>query len=242
MKGNITGKIVFILAFVCMSAAQSYGQNKFKPEWNVGVGFGPTFSAVDFVTTTNGSGPLNTVSKKQFHGGLSIRYMSEKNLGLIAELNYSQQGWDQEFSESSKYDFTQLSHTHTLNYIELPILTHIYFGNKVRFVINLGPKISFLMSESEKMSTALSDYIASGNMEPSEMATYQFGRNAETKIDYGIMGGLGLEFRTGIGNFMLEGRYSFGLGDIYNNSKSDYFGRSANRVISARLTYFVKIF
>lgn len=221
---------------ICLSLSftlLTYGQKKeFKPEWNVGIGFGPTFSSVDFEPR------VSTKNQMQYHGGIAIRYLSEKNLGLIAELNYSQQGWEQNFKNDSEKEF---KHSHQLNYLELPILTHIYFGNKVRFIFNLGPKIGYLISDSEKINDPLAEYLASGNT-PSTFVTQQYYRLADRKIDYGLMAGLGLEFRTGIGNFTLEGRYTFGLGDIYKSSKADYFSRSANRVISAKLTYYVKLF
>ncbi|MDR1714653.1 MAG: PorT family protein [Prevotella sp.] len=228
-------RYILVLIFSIITLL-SYGQKKeFKPEWNVGVGFGPTFSSVDFQVTRLSRGP-STKNMLQYHGGVAIRYLSENHLGFIAELNYSQQGWEQNFKEDPEY-----AHSHQLNYLELPFMTHIYFGKKVRFIFNLGPKISFLLSDSEKMNQALADYLSSGNV-PATMATHQYYRMADKKIDYGLIAGMGLEFRTAIGNFALEGRYSFGLGDIYNNTKSDVFSRSANRVISAKLTYYVKLF
>jgi len=36
---------------------------------------------------------------------------------------------------------------------------------------------------------------------------------------------------------MIEGRYYYGLGDIYGNSKSDYFGRSNLGQIVIKATY-----
>ncbi|MDU1890229.1 MAG: porin family protein [Dysgonomonas sp.] len=235
-------KILFILLLPVFCVSFLSGQNsKFEPEWNVGVGFGPTFSSIDFMS--GGRKAINTKSKQQFHGGIAIRYLSEKNLGVIAELNYSQQGWEEDFDKNSDNNTENkgYAHTHQLNYLELPVLTHIYFGRKVRFFVNLGPKLSFLMSDSETISNELATLLTSGEAS-ANMTTHQYYRMAERKIDYGLMGGLGLEFRTGIGNFSLEGRYTFGLGDIYNNSKADHFSRSANRVISARLTYYVKLF
>lgn len=237
--------LIFFLPVLLVSFVNGQNQ-KFKPEWNVGVGFGPTFSSVDFQSGKLGV-QLNTKNKQQFHGGIAIRYMTEKNLGIIAELNYSQQGWEENFDKNSGSDGAAtgedrgFSHSHQLNYLELPLLTHIYFGRKVRFFINLGPKLSYLMSDSETMSDQLFNYIGSGEAS-ANTETHQYFRKAEKKIDYGLMGGLGLEFRTGIGNFSLEGRYTFGLGDIYNNAKADHFSRSANRVISAKLTYYVKLF
>ncbi|MDR2954066.1 MAG: PorT family protein [Prevotella sp.] len=235
-------KYLLVALLLSIFLAANGQENKFESEWNVGVGFGPTFSSVDFETGPSISG-VATKSWQQFHGGISIRYLSEKNLGLIAELNYSQQGWQQEFAENTQsvFDYLSFAHSHRLNYLELPVLTHIYFGRKVRFIFNLGPKIGFLLGESEKMNKELEDALASGKF-PVSNPSYQYYHKAERKIDYGIIGGVGLELRTGIGNFTLEGRYTFGLGDIYNNSKADYFTRSANRVISARLTYYVKLF
>ncbi|MFV0417451.1 MAG: porin family protein [Dysgonomonas sp.] len=226
--------IISLLLFLLITTASAQ-KKQFKPEWNVGIGFGPTFSSMSFETSKSVRN-LNTKNKQQFLGGIAVRYLSEKNLGLIAELNYSQQGWAQDFRDTPQYE-----HSHQLNYFELPILTHIYFGDKVRFIVNLGPKLSFLLSDSEKINQKLIDYLASGGF-PQGSPSYQYYHMAERKIDYGLMGGIGLEFQSGIGNFALEGRYTFGLGDIYNNSKADYFTRSANRVLSVKLTYYVKLF
>ncbi|MDH6310371.1 hypothetical protein M2451_003258 [Dysgonomonas sp. PFB1-18] len=233
-------KSILLLVSILFTLVVSGQDNKFKSEWNVGVGFGPTFSSVDFEVSKSPE-RLRTKSTQQFFGGLALRYLSEKNLGLIVELNYSQQGWEQDFRVKDNPEYAGFTHKHKLNYLELPVLTHIYFGRKVRFVFNLGPKIGFLLSDSEEMSQELLDRLSSGDL-PARLVTDQYYRMAERKIDYGLMAGMGLEFRTGIGSFMLEGRYTFGLGDIYRNGKADYFSRSANRVISAKLTYYVKLF
>jgi hypothetical protein len=39
------------------------------------------------------------------------------------------------------------------------------------------------------------------------------------------------------GSFLIEGRYYFGLADFYNSAKKDYFSRSSNATISAKITY-----
>lgn len=240
----MTNRFLILLLLSSLFAIAVKGQNKkFEPEWNVGVGFGQTFSSVSFEPNRALSygGTISTKNRQQYSGGLAVRYITEKNLGLIAELNYSQQGWEQYFEPNELGEPSPYEHSHQLNYLELPILTHIYFGNKVRVFFNLGPKLSFLISESETMNQALSDALTSGDLGTSFM-TYQYFRKAEKKIDYALMGGMGLEFRSGIGHFALEGRYTFGLGDIYKNSKSDFFNRSANRVVSVKLTYYVKLF
>ncbi len=218
-------KKLFISGIVLVFCLHAVAQTKFKGEWNIGVGFGPTFSNMSIVPT-NLSKSLETKSVSQFHGGVSVRYVSENHLGLWGELNYSQQGWEQDFEDMEGYEYIR-----KLTYIELPLLTHIYFGSRrFRVYVNLGPKFSYLLSEDETVSDKVAE---------SERA---YMMKAESKIDYGIMAGLGVELRTGIGNFALEGRYYMGFGDIWSNNKSDPFSRSANRVLSARLTYFVKAF
>ena len=44
-----------------------------------------------------------------------------------------------------------------------------------------------------------------------------------------------------LGHFLLEGRYYYGLGDMYNNSKADYFGRSNFGQIVIKATWLFDI-
>lgn len=215
-----------------------HGQEKFTPGWEFGVGFGPTFGTMSFDPAAPDM-RLNSSYKNGFHGGVSARYVSEKNLGVIGELNYSQLGWKQDYGDNLQ----GFEYSRRLNYLEMPIMTHIYFGNKVRFFVNLGPKLGLIISETESFNDVLSNYLANITEDQKKgMVTEHYYRKAQTKFDYGLIGGLGMEFRTGIGSFSVEGRYSFGLGDIFKNSQTDDFSRSANRAFYARVTYYTKIF
>lgn len=235
VKKTLVACTIFIFAISAYSQA-------FQPYWNIGIGFGPSLSSVDFARSSSTQGSaFSTKNKGQINGGVAVRYISEKNLGFIAEINYSQQGWEQNFSKDNSLREMGLKHSHQLDYIEMPILTHIYFGRKLRFIINLGPKVGYLISQKEELNDALINYLSSGNVDGS-MVTHQYYRKTDRNFDYGLMGGMGMEYQTKIGSFSLEGRYYFGLADIYNNSKKDYFYRSANRVMSIRLTYYVKLF
>ena len=70
----------------------------------------------------------------------------------------------------------------------------------------------------------------------------QYGKDVERKFEYGLTGGLGMDVSTRSGHhFLLEGRYYFGLSDIFRNSKKDPFGRSANGAILARFSYLFDI-
>jgi hypothetical protein len=110
----------------------------------------------------------------------------------------------------------------------------------MQFFFQVGPQIGTFLSESTKMNfdwdlrtPAYSDGTGrtSGIVAQDTMAV-------EHKIDYGITGGIGLEYsHPKLGHFLLEGRYYYGLGDIYGNSKRDYFGRSNLSNIVIKLTY-----
>ena len=172
------------------------------------------------------------------NGGVSLRYTSEKYFNMICaaqlEVNFSQRGWEEDFDDKSGNSYKR-----TLNYIEVPFFAHLAFGKEPRglqFFINLGPQIGFFLNENE-------EYIGSWSID-SRPASSQpiYGKEVENKFEYGIAGGLGLELKTKIGNFILEGRYYYGLSDIYNNSKTDDYGRSANNTISARLGYSFPLF
>lgn len=172
------------------------------------------------------------------NGGINIRYTSEKYFNMICaaqlEVNFAQRGWEEDFDDN-----TGNSYKHTLNYVEIPFFAHLAFGKEPRglqFFINLGPQIGFLLNDKE-------EYIGEWDIESRPIATRPvYGKKVERKFEYGIAGGLGLELKTKAGNFILEGRYYYGLSDIFNNSKTDDFGRSANNTISARIGYSVTIF
>ena len=224
--------IAGILLFLC-SAQISAQKNQFDKELYIGVGGGAFASSVDFSPS---------VSQQPFigiHGGVSAKYISEKHLGLLVELNYAQRGWMEDFSPESGFSYDK-----RLNYLELPFMTHVYFCKKVRFLINAGPQLGFLLSSSDNMNDALAaDIAARREADPDTQIGMQYTLEPR-RFDYGLVGGVGMEVRTGAGSLQLEGRYYFGLGDIFENRKSKadfFFSRSAHRIIEAKLSYLFKV-
>lgn len=224
---------VMVAALLCLAVGHANAQKEeFKKALYFGVGGGMLSSSIDFM-------PSKTLLfNTGVHGGVSAKFISEKNLGLIIELNYAQKGWKEEFDEESDYEYGR-----QLQYVELPFMTHVYFGNRVRFVFNAGPQIGFMLGDKTVMNDSFAEYLEyAQETAPDEPAVAQyFGKMR--KFDYGLTGGLGIEFNTGIGLMQLEGRYYFGLGDIFENrdSKGSIFSRSANRNIVAKLTYYFQL-
>ena len=167
-------------------------------------------------------------AKHAVRDGGTILWNTEKNLGLLAEINFSQQGWKESFPDDPQYHYERRT-----NYVEIPFLTHIYFGGKhVKAFINLGPKIGFFLNEST------SENLNGAKPNSTNIQHYLY---VEKYIDWGLCGGPGIEFRTPIGNFQLEGRYYYALGNIYNSRKQDPFSKSAYQIMSAKITYLFRI-
>lgn len=181
--------------------------------------------------------------KQQLYLGNTIgavaRYTSEKYFFLVCaaqlEVNLADRGWKELIEDGSGNEFCR-----RLTYLEIPFFAHLGIGREARGMqcfLNLGPQIGLLLNDSEHY----------GGAEPWDISkrpnnvTVQYGKALDHKFEYGITGGLGLEFKTGIGNFAVEGRYYFGLSDIFGNTKSDYFGRSANTTIYAKIAYMVEL-
>lgn len=220
-------RLFFILAVGCLSILPIHAQlQDQRHNFSVGVNGGVNFSSVSFEPSVEQSKLMGPTF------GLTARYVSEKYFkmicGIQAEINYSQRGWKEVMEEG----FTG-AYQRTMNFIEIPLMAHLAFGkdkgNGVRVVFNLGPQIGFMLNEKETIS---------GNPElQTNRATDQYGKSSEVKFDYGLIGGGGLEIRTGIGHFILEARYYFGLSDFYHSTKKDPFSRSAHSYIAGKLTY-----
>ena len=52
---------------------------------------------------------------------------------------------------------------------------------------------------------------------------------------------MGTELNTKLGHFLVEGRYYYGLSDLFGNSKKDVFGRSNNNTIYVKFSYLFDV-
>ena len=100
-----------VAALLCLAVGHANAQKEeFKKALYFGVGGGMLSSSIDFM-------PSKTLLfNTGVHGGVSAKFISEKNLGLIIELNYAQKGWKEEFDEESDYEYGR-----QLQYVELPL-------------------------------------------------------------------------------------------------------------------------
>lgn len=170
--------------------------------------------------------------------GFAARYICEKYFtciaGIQAEVNYNNLGWKEVIEDGSGNTYSR-----DIHYIEVPILMQMGWGRELRgfkFVFMAGPQFGFCLGTAEHYGGDPWD-----TSHRPQNVTHQYGKDLDNTFDYGIAAGLGVEFSSAIGHFILEGRYYYGLGDAFDNSKKGYFGRSANQTIAAKLTYLFDI-
>jgi hypothetical protein len=223
--------IIIALLLAVIPAKAQVGN--LRNEFSVGFAGGAGTSSVSFVPT------IKQTFSPGITGGLVLRYTSEKYFWLVSatqlEVNFSQRGWTELIEDGSGNEYTRV-----INYVEIPFLTHLGVGREYRGFqgyLNLGPQIGFSLGDKEYYGGKLPWDVTH---RPNNVVE-QYGKALDKKFEYGITGGIGVELKTGIGTFGLEGRYYFGLSDIFNNSKKDYFARSANSTISVRAAYMFSV-
>lgn len=212
----------------------SYAQREYSPNFAIGGKAGATLSRMSF------SPEVHQKFTQGMTMGVAARYTEERYFGLIAEVNFTQRGWAEDFARD---DAPQFNYTRTLNYVSIPLLTHIYFGSdKVRGFFNLGPEISFMLSNSINANFDYENYKSITDFPQGYRTNEQLNKEIERKFDYGIAAGAGVEFIIKRKHsFMLEGRYYFGLGNIYKDSKRDFFAASRNQSIEVTLKYMMRV-
>lgn len=196
-----------------------------------------------------------TVQQKQHSGitgGVSLRYVCEKYFKTIcsvyAEVNYAKVGWTEDILDIENNAVLisgtgeALKYQRDITYVQIPVFAHLAWGREERgfnFFVNLGPQIGIYLNES---TTTNFDETTSTENDRVSNITAQYDMPVEKKLDYGIAAGAGMEYSIPkVGHFLLEGRYYYGLGNIYGSSKKDYFGKSNFGQIVVKASYLFDI-
>ncbi len=227
-------RVAVLAAVFMLQALRVSAQREYSPNFAIGGKAGATLSRMSF------SPEVHQKFTQGLTMGIAARYTEEKYFGLIAEINFTQRGWDEDFVRD---EAPQFSYTRTLNYVSIPLMTHIYFGsNKVRGFVNLGPEVSYMLSNSITANFDYENYQSVADFPQGYRTNEQLNKEVERKFDYGIAAGAGIEFIVKKKHsFLLEGRYYFGLGNIFKDSKRDFFAASRNQSIEVTLKYMIRV-
>lgn len=170
--------------------------------------------------------------------GFSARYICEKYFtaicGVSIEVNFANLGWKEVIEDGSGNTYSR-----SLTYVQVPIMMQMGWGRELqgcKFILEAGPIFGYNLGSSETYGGGVWDV----SRRPNNVVK-QYGMAVDNKVDYGITAGIGMELSTPLGHFLLNARYNYGLGDVFDNSKKGFFSRSAHQTITAKLTYLFDI-
>lgn len=239
-------KFLFVFFLFIISFAAKAQVGEYRTDFAVGVNGGYVLSNIGFQPDV----PQSMLGGMTM--GVTLRYTCEKYFksicAIVAEVNLVQTGWKEKIqgleNQPLYYEGSTeaLHYQRKMTYLQIPLFARLGWGRErkgIQGFFQVGPQLGIFLSEST--TTNLVD-----DKEPTEQRSSNIVKQesmpVEKKFDYGIAGGAGIEFSVPkVGHFMLEGRYYYGLGNIYGNSKSDYFGKSNFGQIVIKATYLFDI-
>jgi hypothetical protein len=207
-----------ILIVLILFPLASYGQKVITPKNSLGIKGGGVASRMFFDPAIDLGFSLG------YTAGLVFNHRSEKPYGVQAELSFTQWGWTEKPDSTSTY-------SRRLNYIHLPFLTHLYFGNdKTNLIINLGPYINYLLSEEEQI-----------DLNVGTASRPYYNKLVDNSLGYGLCIGIGMSLKTSLGEFQFEARVNQGMGDIFNNTSAIPFVSSKTQAVEISLFYLIPL-
>lgn len=235
------GTLIVISLLLCSMVMQAQ-VGEHRNDFSIGFGGGMVMSSIGFTPKVTQASHLGKI------GGVQVRYVCEKYFNTIcslcAELNYTQAGWKEDIKTENDQPVINSAtgkaeeYSRTINYIQMPLLAHLAWGKErkgLNFFIELGPQFGYVTGESTNMNFSMS-YINFNDR--ANQVCAQDTMAVEHKLDYGIVAGAGVELSLPkVGHFLLSARYYYGLGNIYGDTKRDYFSKSNHAQITIRLAY-----
>lgn len=240
--------IIFLIVFSAGISVLHAQVGSYRNDFAIGINAGYQLNTMSFMPKV----PQSFFPGKI--GGITVRYIPEKYFNMIcgvqAEVNFSQLGWREnilDVNDNPCYTLDtheRMAYDRTINYIQVPFLAHLGFGREVsgaKFFVNMGPQFGYVLGESTKSTFTYETALQSDPQRVSQIIA-QDSMAVQNRFDYGITAGAGLEVSMRrAGHLIMEARYYYGLGNIYSDSKADFFGRSAHGTITFKATYLFDI-
>jgi len=239
--------IIVVMALCCQVSTAFAQIGEYRNVVAVGGSAGWNLANVAFIPKV----PQNMMGGPTI--GFTARYTTEKYFSsicaIVGEVNISRIGWKEKILDIDDRPVTLASDTsqalfyqRKLTYVQIPVIARMGWGRERRglqFFFQAGPQVGFLIGERSETNFDLNTPLH--NRRVSNVVA-QDTMSVEHKFDFGIMAGAGLELSLPkVGHFLVEGRYYYGLGNLFGASKRDYFARSNQGVITVKLAYLFDI-
>lgn len=155
--------------------------------------------------------------------GLASSFQVGETFALAPEINYSQRG--RRIEGTNNVDIRY-------NYLEVPVLARLAFGDVLKGYINAGPSFSYLLGGNRDMDGTSMDY----NVNDAGYKRFELG---------GAIGG-GVQLDTEVGSFLIDLRYTAGFSNFRENvvvADEPYLsgdpGKYKNQLITTSLIFLI---
>ena len=149
--------------------------------------------------------------------GMSLEFAIDESLSIQSELLYIQKGVSIERPRSSSL----LVFSHKYNYLEVPILVKLKFGNQesTHLFVNIGPTLGYALSVKLVFET---EFNGESTTETEDLE-FEEGDGFE-RLEVGAALGAGVGIPVGPGHLFFEARYGLGLTNLIINNESKHRG------------------
>lgn len=207
-----------VISFVCVSHAQS--KTYLGVQSGASFGTANIYSALDILQIEAG-----VTSGYQF--GVTLMHFTEHHIGVQTGLNFIQKGWEQNFSPETNV----AAHESRFDYLELPMLVHVYTGKeRFHFFFNGGCFLEYMIDYDVDPipveAVPARDLLSGTDRELPYQIPYAVGSGSDNFVPfdsdrdrlfgYGFKGGLGAYYDFDFGTLMLEVNGSYSISDVFD--------------------------
>ena len=137
-----------------------------------------------------------------------------------------------------------------LDYLEIPVLGRLTFGDRIRFFLNAGPYVGLLVRAVAATEGTSALYFDEAGEMPiiippaTDPAEFDLGAKTDVKdsletVNVGLAGGGGIIFPLGPGDLVLEGRFQLGLRTLQKHPETD--GKTQTGAVVISLGYILPL-
>lgn len=184
----------------------------------------------------------NYVSRRGPFFGITADFGITSHFSICTELNYSSQGGKRDGLQPVVGDLPFLTdltlyanfHNETiLDYVEIPVMARMTWGNRLRFFVQAGPYIGFRARAVTKTRGTSQLFLDPAGTMPlvnpitgEPLAAFSFDADTNIKEDVnstnaGLTAGAGLATKLGPGDLVLDVRFELGLTNIQPASEAN---------------------
>lgn len=186
--------------------------------------------------------------------GITAQLGLSSHFSLVAEFNYTSQGGKREGMQiieetpeglPSGYDlYANFKNESILDYLEIPVMARYTFGSKLKFFVNAGPYLGYLVRAKAKTSGSSNVYLDAAGTEQVTQEPVSFDAETDVKdsirpFNFGLAGGVGMTYPLGRGDLILDAHFQVGFTRLQKDATN---GDSETGAVVITLGYLFNLF